>query len=69
MILAKETTVWKDTAVKPNHVYLMNDSMSKVYAYFKWGNKTLFEKLKTPLTIDKRYRTFKILQRNIKDMV
>lgn len=69
MVLVKETTVWKDiTYRQPNHTYLMNDSMSKVYGYFKWHNPKDFEMLKNPIRIDRRYRTFKVIQKGIKDL-
>ena len=68
MKLVKETTVWKDVERQPNHTYLMNDTMSKIYAYFKWHNPQDFVKLRTPLRIDRRYRTFKVLQTGYKDI-
>jgi hypothetical protein len=68
MILAKEITEWDCEHRQPNHTYLMSDSMSKVYGYFKWHDPKQFEMLRTPLRIDKRYRQFKILQKNIKDI-
>ena len=69
MKLVKETTVWKDISYRqPNHTFLMNDSMSKVYGYFKWHNPKDFEMLKTPLRIDRRYRTFEVIQSGIKDL-
>jgi hypothetical protein len=68
MILAKETTEWVCDNPQPNHTYLMSDNMTKVYGYFKWHDPKQFQMLRTPLTIDKRYRQFKVLQKNIKDM-
>ena len=68
MKLVKETTIWKDVTRQPNHTYLMDDKMDKVFAYFKWNNHNDFVRLKTPLKIDRRYRTFKVLQSGIKDI-
>jgi hypothetical protein len=68
MKLVKETTIWKDVKRQPNHTYLTSDSMDKIYAYFKWHNPKDFVMLKTPLRIDRRYRTFKVIQSGIKDL-
>ena len=52
-----ETTEWKGTA--PNHVYLMDDSKSKMFAYVPVGadHPTIFKK---PIRIDVRGRKFKL---------
>ena len=52
-----EVTEWKDLA--PNHVYLMDDSKSQMYAYVPTGSTkpTVF---KAPIRIDIRGRKFKI---------
>ena len=52
-----EVTEWKDLA--PNHVYLMDDSKSQMYAYVPTGatKPTVF---KAPIRIDVRGRKFKI---------
>lgn len=68
MILAKEITDWVCDYKQPNHTYLMSDSKSKIYGYFKWHNPKHFVMFKTPLRFDTRYRKFKILQKNIKDI-
>lgn len=68
MKLVKETTVWKDVQRQPNHTYLMDDKMEKVFAYFKWHNPQDFQMLKTPMRIDRRYRTFKVIESGIKDI-
>jgi hypothetical protein len=53
-----ETTEWSgDTA--PNHVYLMDDGKSKMYAYVKFGIGAAY-KFKTPMRIDIRGRKFKV---------
>ena len=67
MILAKEITNWAES-YQPNHTYLMSDSMSKIYGYFKWNNPKEFQMFKNPIRIDKKYRQFKVLQKNIKDI-
>ena len=54
-----ETTEWSgDTA--PNHVYLMDDGKSKMYAYVKFGTGAA-HKFRTPVRIDIRGRKFKIV--------
>ena len=63
MILAKETTKW-DGNFK-NHTYLLSDDMYKLYGYFKFGTKE-FKMFSKPMRFDKRYRTFKVLQKNLK---
>ncbi len=68
MILAKETTVWKDVLKQPNHTYLMSDNMEKVFGYFKWNNPKDFTMFKKPMRIDKRYRKFDVIQKGIKDL-
>ena len=68
MILAKETTKWEDVSRQPNHTYLMSDNMEKVFGYFKWHNPKDFMMFKKPIRIDKRYRTFKVIEKGIKDL-
>jgi hypothetical protein len=67
MILAKEISNWAES-YQPNHTYLMSDSMSKIYGYFKWNDPKQFQMFKNPIRIDRKYRQFKVLQKNIKDM-
>ena len=52
-----ETTDWKDAA--PNHVYLLDDAKSKMFAYVPTGatKPTVF---KAPIRIDIRGRKFKL---------
>jgi hypothetical protein len=52
-----EITEWKDFA--PNHVYLLDDAKSKMFAYVPQGKSkpTVF---KSPIRIDIRGRRFKI---------
>lgn len=56
MKVLQETTVWTDTN-QPNHVYFMNDSKSKAYAYLQHGTKEVF-RFKKPIAIDTRGRKF-----------
>lgn len=56
MIIVEETTQWKDSWV-PNHVYVLNDSMTKMIAYVPAGSK-LVKKFKSPQSFDRRGRTF-----------
>ena len=67
MILAKEITDWAES-YQPNHTYLMSDSMSKVYGYFKWNDPKQFQMFKNPIRIDRKYRQFQVLKKNIKDI-
>ena len=54
--ILKETTVWADGfASNSNHTYLLDGST--IIAYAKFGSDDI-QVLKTPLKIDKRYRTF-----------
>lgn len=66
MILVKEITVWNVEHRQPNHTYLMDDKMSKIYGYFKWNNPKDFMMFKKPSSLDKRYREFKIIKRGLK---
>ena len=63
MILAKETTQWAGGF--RNHVYLLSDDMRQMIGYFKFGSKE-FKRFSKPIGFDKRHRTFKVLQRNLK---
>jgi hypothetical protein len=67
MILAKETTVW-DFDSQPNHTYLMSDSKSKIYGYFKFSKSKDFTMFKNPIRIDTRYRKFVVIKSGIKDI-
>jgi len=51
----QETTAWD--VPTPNHIYLLNDSKEKMYAYIKVGTKSVF-KFKKPIRIDTRGRKF-----------
>ena len=51
----QEVTDWSDNT--PNHVYLLDDSKSKMFAYVKSGTKSVFE-FKTPIPISTRGRKF-----------
>jgi len=68
MILAKETTKWDDVTRQPNHTYLMSDTKEKIFGYFKWHNPKEFTMFKKPIRIDTRFRTFKVIQKGIKDL-
>ena len=53
-----ETTEWPGITA-PNHVYLLDDSKSKMFAYVKFGTG-LPEKFSKPIRIDIRGRKFKL---------
>ena len=53
-----ETTEWADTEFNCNHVYWMDDSKSKMYAYARFGNPADTQTFKKPITIDVRGRRF-----------
>lgn len=61
LIIAKEVTVWNES-FDCNHLYLMNDSMSKVIAYVRNRDKHLHV-FKHPLEIETKGRKFEILER------
>jgi hypothetical protein len=51
-----ETTAWSD-GTDANHVYFMNDSKEKMYAYVTRGSLDVFQ-FKRPIRINTRGRTF-----------
>lgn len=67
MILVKEITDdWQGVSRAPNHTYIMDDSMSKMYGYFKWHNPKDFQMCSKPIRFDKRYRKFVVIKRGLK---
>lgn len=46
----------------PNHIYYLNDSKSKMIAFYNVVTKKV-TKFKKPIGFDMRYRTFKELKR------
>lgn len=53
-----ETTEWTD-AKTPNHIYLLDDGKSKMFAYKPFGTGRI-QIFKNPIRIDVRGRKFKI---------
>lgn len=53
----EETTTW-DSAQVQNHVYVLDDSKSKMFAYIRRGTSQVFE-FKKPIQFDSRRRTFR----------
>jgi hypothetical protein len=60
-----ETTEWADTPFNCNHVYWMNDSKDKMYAYARFGNPKDTQVFKNPIRIDNRGRKFVEVRRDI----
>jgi hypothetical protein len=53
-----ETTEWELDHPVPNHIYLLNDSKDKMYAYIKAGTDNVFE-FKKPIKFSVSRRKFK----------
>ena len=53
-----ETTEWAEPRAS-NHIYLLDDSKSKMYAYVRHGSTTP-ERFSKPIRIDVRGRRFKV---------
>ena len=49
MKVVYEVTEWADSNV--NHVYHMNDSMTKIYSYARWGNPADTQTFSKPIQI------------------
>ncbi len=60
-----ETTEWADTEFNCNHVYWMNDSKEKMYAYARFGNPMDVQVFKNPIRIDARGRRFEQVRNDI----
>lgn len=60
-----ETTEWADTPFNCNHVYWMNDSRDKMYAYARFGNPADVQVFKNPIRIDNRGRRFEPVRHDI----
>lgn len=56
-----EMTEWDD-GKSYHHVYWMNDSKAKIYAYARWGNPNDVQVFKKPIQIDIRGRKFDPVQ-------
>lgn len=55
MRIMQETTKWEGAT--PNHVYVMNDAMTRMIAYVPEGS-TVVKKFSQPIPFDTRGRTF-----------
>lgn len=53
-----ETTEWELDHPIQNHIYLLNDSKDKMYAYIRHGTDTVFE-FKKPIKFSTSRRKFK----------
>jgi len=58
----QEITAW-DRAQAQNHIYLLNDDKSKMYAYIRSGTTDVF-KFKQPIQISTKGRKFVALKDN-----
>lgn len=61
MRVFQETTVWDKAPNTPNHIYYLNDSKSKMVAFYNVHTKEI-KKFINPIRFDTRYRTFKELK-------
>lgn len=64
MRVLQETTKWdkhKAGFDVPNHIYYVNDTKEKVYAYYSFTTGKI-TKLNTPIKFRTTYRTFKELK-------
>jgi len=60
MKIVQETTKW-DSPLAPNHIYYVDDSMSKFIAYIRAGTDEKFT-FKKPISFNRRGRTFTVLE-------
>lgn len=60
MIIAQETTDWGSSS-HINHIYFLDDSKSKMYAYIQ-GNSLESKIFKNPISISVKGRSFEILR-------
>lgn len=58
IILLQEITEWADNT--PNHIYIFNNSDSKIAGYIKAGTNDV-TKFSKPMQFIKRGRTFKVV--------
>lgn len=55
-LLIQEVTDWD----APNHIYISDETKSKVYGYFPFPSREA-ERFEKPMQFDTRYRKFKTL--------
>jgi len=56
MKVLQETTAWEGRT--PNHIYITDDSKSKMFAYVRAGTNSVFQ-FSAPMRLDTRGRKFK----------
>ncbi len=61
MIIAKEVSVWSES-YDLNHIYILNDSMSKVFGYVRNRDLSLTV-FKQPRDFNTKYRKFEVLEK------
>jgi hypothetical protein len=60
MIVVQETTKWSNNT--PNHIYFLNDSKTKMFAYIQDGNDEQ-KVFKNPIDFYAKGRTFEVLRK------
>jgi hypothetical protein len=61
LIIAKEVSVWSES-YDLNHIYILNDSMSKVFGYVRNRDLSLTV-FKHPRDLNTKYRKFEVLEK------
>jgi len=61
LIIAKEVSVWSES-YDLNHIYILNDSMSKVFGYVRNRDLSLTV-FKQPRDLNTKYRKFEVLEK------
>lgn len=61
LIIAKEVSLWSES-YDLNHIYILNDTMSKVYGYVRNRDLSL-NMFKQPRDFNTKYRKFEVLEK------
>lgn len=68
MIVAKETTDWTKAPNTPNHMYLMSDKKTKVYAYWNALDGSFHVLSTKGSNFSASRRRFDIIERGVQDI-